>query len=367
MFTMKREKSKRPLWQKLLVTFIVTAVFLLIIEGICTILYNADVMPQVVTGEGERLDVITERDFDVGFINKPHALYVVHNEFRDGWVYINAWGYREREDVAAEKAPNEFRILCLGDSTTFGLGLDQDQTYPAQLQKLLNERKNGRVYKVYNGGRTAWSSFNVMRYLEKYGAATKPDIVVISVGFNDYSLKNIPDKDKDFRQGPLPGVRRILFYTNTYWMLLRALSRLREGQVKEMTRGHRVAPEDYAANLRAMTTMARGMGAEPVFMPISIPMEYRDIIRRVAAEDHVTTVDAEQALIRAYNWVISGASDYHGIAVGKITDLDTSLIAGYKGSVSYDVRSKSWVMDDIVHPNPIGMRAIAEDLAVVIP
>jgi lysophospholipase L1-like esterase len=367
MNAVEKAKKKRPLWQKLLVTFIVTAAFLLIIEGICTILYNADVAPQVVTGEGDRLDISTERDFDIGFINKPYAHYEVHNQFRDGWVYINAWGFRNREDVASDKAPNEYRILCLGDSTTFGLGLDQSQTYPAQLQQLLNERNNARIYRVYNGGRTAWSSFNALRCLEKYGAATKPDMVVISVGFNDYSLKNIPDKDKDFRRGPLPGVRRILFGTNTYWMLLQGLSRLRAGQVQEMERGHRVAPEDYAANLRAMVALARGMDAQPVFMPISVPPEYRDIMYRVAAEERVTTVDAEQSLIRAYDWIKAGARDYHGIPPGKIVNLDTTMIAGFKGTISYDLRAKSWVMDDIVHPNPIGMRAIAEDLAAVIP
>ncbi len=367
---MTEKTPTRPLWQKLLVTFIATAVFLLIIEGICTILYNADIMPQLVASDGGRLDIITEREFDVGFINRPNAHYQVNNKYRSGRVLINSWGYREARDVSPEKTPNEFRILCLGDSSTFGVGLDQNQTYPARLQMILDKRNNGRIYKVYNGGRSAYSSFNLIRFLEKHGAATKPDIITISVGFADYSYKNIPDKDKDYRLGPLPGVRRILFYTNTYWMLLQALSRMRAGQIAELTRGHRVAAEDYEANLHIIISMVRDIGAQPIFMPITVPPEYRDILWRVAAEDHVVIVDTEESLIRAFNVIMSGATNYHGVPLGRIFDLDTKPIEEFKGTkfnASYSLRVKSYIMDDMVHPNPIGMLAIAEDLAAIIP
>ena len=44
-----------------------------------------------------------------------------------------------------------FRILVLGDSFTFGYGVENDETYSVQLQNLLNERLD-RTVEVVNAG-----------------------------------------------------------------------------------------------------------------------------------------------------------------------------------------------------------------------
>ena len=51
-------------------------------------------------------------------------------------------------------------ILCIGDSFTFGIGAPRDLSYPAQLEKLLNQAAPGVKYSVINRGWPGQSSFS---------------------------------------------------------------------------------------------------------------------------------------------------------------------------------------------------------------
>ena len=80
------------------------------------------------------------------------------------------------------------RVLAIGDSTTFGWGIDGDATWPAQLETILNggsEAGGGGAWQVINAGVNAYSSYQGLRYLEERGFDLEPDIVVASFWFND--------------------------------------------------------------------------------------------------------------------------------------------------------------------------------------
>ena len=94
---------------------------------------------------------------------------------------------------AAEKV----RVACIGDSITYGLGLaDRErESYPAQLQKMLDEKFPGK-YEVRNFGNSGRGIYlDSMRGAEKRGfrhmpehkaaLAWKPDIVISNLGIND--------------------------------------------------------------------------------------------------------------------------------------------------------------------------------------
>jgi lysophospholipase L1-like esterase len=89
------------------------------------------------------------------------------------------------------------RVACVGDSITYGLGLaDRErESYPAQLQKLLDEASPGK-YEVRNFGNSGRGIYlDSMRGSEKRGfrwmaehksaLEWKPDVVICNLGIND--------------------------------------------------------------------------------------------------------------------------------------------------------------------------------------
>src|SRR5262249_11129127 len=69
---------------------------------------------------------------------KPHAkMKRVQSEFQV--VYrINSHGLRD-DEIRLPKPPHVFRILLLGDSFTFGVGVELHETFTKQLGALLNQ------------------------------------------------------------------------------------------------------------------------------------------------------------------------------------------------------------------------------------
>jgi lysophospholipase L1-like esterase len=79
------------------------------------------------------------------------------------------------------------RILCLGDSTTYGIGASNvnEFSYPSQLQKLFDNIIPNNNYKVINLGKPGINSSQLLNRFEKNVAEYKPDIIIIMVGIND--------------------------------------------------------------------------------------------------------------------------------------------------------------------------------------
>ena len=52
---------------------------------------------------------------------------------------INAAGFREDMEYPLPKTEEAFRIMAIGDSFTFGMGVDLENTYSKQLERLLQK------------------------------------------------------------------------------------------------------------------------------------------------------------------------------------------------------------------------------------
>jgi len=81
---------------------------------------------------------------------------------------------------------NEYRILCIGESTT--APNIPDNSYPAQLQRLLNSQNNGIKYRVINEGICGASSADLLFRLEDQLAKYKPHLTILMAGTNDSQL-----------------------------------------------------------------------------------------------------------------------------------------------------------------------------------
>lgn len=77
------------------------------------------------------------------------------------------------------------RIAALGGSSTFGTAVLADDSYPAQLQRLLSE--SGVRVKVLNGGVPGWRLVHHMaRYVFQIREILRPgDVVLLNIGAND--------------------------------------------------------------------------------------------------------------------------------------------------------------------------------------
>jgi lysophospholipase L1-like esterase len=98
-------------------------------------------------------------------------------------VRINAQGLRDRE-LAAAKLPGTLRILCLGDSVTFGHRVGPEEPYPRVLENLLRSA-GGEAIEVINAGVPGYSTFQQAAWLDRRGLTLEPDIVILGFVLND--------------------------------------------------------------------------------------------------------------------------------------------------------------------------------------
>lgn len=80
------------------------------------------------------------------------------------------------------------RLLCLGDSLTAGLGLDEDQAWPALLQARLDRDLPG--WTVINAGASGDTSADALARLD-WLLKDEPDAVFVCLGGND-GLRGLP-------------------------------------------------------------------------------------------------------------------------------------------------------------------------------
>lgn len=124
-------------------------------------------------------------------------------------VNSDAHGLRAPAHTVA-KPEGVFRILLLGCSTTFGWGVADAETLPAQLEAQL--RKSGYAHvQVINGGQPGYTSFQGRRFYGEVAAQYDADLVFLGfviqdsrkVAYSDLSQAILQDKGALLKQGLL--------------------------------------------------------------------------------------------------------------------------------------------------------------------
>lgn len=82
------------------------------------------------------------------------------------------------DNYIEEKKKGEIRIICLGDSTTYGNWVNHEESYPYLLEQLLKKEYPEKNIKVLNAGLPGASSQQIKRFFQLYLARYKPDIVI---------------------------------------------------------------------------------------------------------------------------------------------------------------------------------------------
>lgn len=109
--------------------------------------------------------------------------------YGDVRVTYNERGLRDRPILP--KAAGEYRILALGDSVTFGWGVDQDKTFVARLESLLQGRLH-RPVRTINSGVGGYNTVQEVTYFKQEGIALQPDLVMLTYVKNDIEVNKGP-------------------------------------------------------------------------------------------------------------------------------------------------------------------------------
>ena len=106
--------------------------------------------------------------------------------FQRAAVRTNSCGMRG-PDYTIAKPENTFRIAVIGDSFTFGWGVEESQTFVAQMEQTLNRHSKGAPrYEVMNFGVPGYSTFQEVARFEELALDFSPDAVVVFFVENDY-------------------------------------------------------------------------------------------------------------------------------------------------------------------------------------
>lgn len=101
----------------------------------------------------------------------------------------NSLGLRERE-LSFDKDDKFYKLLFLGDSITFGVGVEVDATFVRLVEKLLNSSKDfaDKRSKTINAGVAGAGTIHEISLLRDIGIRYHPDIVVLNFFLNDIIL-----------------------------------------------------------------------------------------------------------------------------------------------------------------------------------
>lgn len=121
----------------------------------------------------------------------PDLIYRLRPEHTVAWSspeftevsHTNALGLRGGE--VGPKGAGERRILAIGDSFTYGHGVQDAETYPAVVEEILRAR--GNDVRVLNAGVPGYNTDQAYAWMLRDGFALAPDVVLAGVHCSDVS------------------------------------------------------------------------------------------------------------------------------------------------------------------------------------
>jgi len=135
----------------------------------------------------------------------------------------------ETRSLTWDDVKDKYRIVCFGDSITFGEDLPSAQAYPAVLADLLRQRHVNLDVAVINAGIRGHTSVQGLARLERDVLWCKPHIVLIAFGLNDGKLGYWPlDPIRERMMCGDPSLRgrvAALLRRSHLWLTLRARTR----------------------------------------------------------------------------------------------------------------------------------------------
>lgn len=270
-------------------------------------------------------------------------------------ITINSLGFRSRE-INKVKNKGTFRIICLGDSATFGMFVNDNFTYPSQLEAMLNLRYPYLNFEVINAGVPGFSSFQERLVFKQVAEDLKPDLITLCFGVNDQV--KAPRSDYEVYQTRLKwesGITFSLLHLKSFQCIrfhLIGFLLLRSGKKNLSEHKERVNSDEFFENYRQIVTEARSRGIAVIVIernmlfPIPVSLE-----NKVAQKLGVPFVPIQPVLKNVVDNIVAG-------------EWYTELRDYYRPRYGEELAKNPfrYVIVDLTHPTAFGQSIIAEEV-----
>lgn len=236
-------------------------------------------------------------------------------------VEIGPSGFRKNEKQPRAAADYDFLVICMGDSYTYGYGLDSPYTWPVLLENELNARFPEKKFKVINAGTPGYSTRQGLILADRKLKSLKPDLVIAGFGINDSQviwiraggpislkgdnelLRGRPGSWKAIDQGIIEKTTAVIhksvllngflyfawYYETVVKPLMVVSGEKSKGDLSEYRL--RVPIPQYMDNIDQLCNLFKSEGAQMVLIEQwPLPLSYRKALDNVAQENGVTVV-----------------------------------------------------------------------------
>jgi len=208
----------------------------------------------------------------------------------EGVQQVNSEGYRNGNKEFGKKAKGTIRIITIGGSTTFGwLIKNYQQTWPSQLEEILNKKFNGKVEVINAGLPGGMSSESVVAFIMK-DKFLEPDLVIFHNGGNDLAPLLYDDYYPDYRYHRAivgadklrPGEKKIITKSSfvkllyAFWFKDFTPSSVRSDPEQKVELAEAIrnvkkhSPIGFERNMETLIQEVKSVGAVPVIFPFHL-------------------------------------------------------------------------------------------------
>ncbi|MBN1522526.1 MAG: hypothetical protein JW928_08335 [Candidatus Aureabacteria bacterium] len=165
--------------KNLIFTLLIFGVFLVALEILCRVFYPDAMSFRMIKFHNDPSSFrLFQKDYDLGWKLRPGRDVV----FCGVKVRTNSLGMRCPEPLDDAS----LRLLFIGDSTTFGWGIDQEKTYPSLVLKDLQNKFPEKSIDMLNTAVPGYTSLHGRIFVDKNLSRFHPDWVIVCLSNNEY-------------------------------------------------------------------------------------------------------------------------------------------------------------------------------------
>lgn len=350
-----RQISRRRKFLFVSIIYVAFLLVLLAVEVVCRIaLPHVNSLELFVGTPQQQMQVANEKQSGI-FEGDPLLLWRLKPNLQDAvWDFTvlstNAQNFRASYPIST-KPNGTFRVVCLGDSVTFGYRVpvvwpDKPAEYDREwlpfaslLEKHLRQANPGRNIEVFPMAVPGYTSHQGLAWLRRDIGYLQPDVVVASFGWNDASLSDVPDREAIRTDWYPVAIRWLIDHSQAFahaTKYLRSSNKPPAGATRPRP-VPRVSDSEYVSNMEAIVKLARDHQAFVIVMGAP----YRDS----------TTNPPEAELMTRYRNSLRASMQQRNVPFLEILELTEAA-----GSVN------EGFFGELIHPNHMGHRLIAAEV-----